>query len=109
MNDDNTQIAIKIHPQVDNGPQPASDGFSGGALTCHCATNPVRVSLTAQTAHIHVCGYSKFWKPDGAVFSQVAVVGRDHVEVIENADKLKVVDPSAVMHRYACKDCGVHM
>ena len=26
-----------------------------------------------------------------------------------NGDKLKVVDPSATIQRYACKDCGVHM
>ncbi len=28
---------------------------------------------------------------------------------MENADKLGIVDPSAVIQRYACKGCGVHM
>jgi S-(hydroxymethyl)glutathione synthase len=39
----------------------------------------------------------------------VAVVPRDNVTTIANADKLKVVDPSAAIQRYACRDCGVHM
>jgi S-(hydroxymethyl)glutathione synthase len=29
--------------------------------------------------------------------------------VIDNGDKLAVVDQSAVIKRYACKGCGVHM
>jgi S-(hydroxymethyl)glutathione synthase len=29
--------------------------------------------------------------------------------VTENADKLAIVDPDAAIHRYACRDCGVHM
>ncbi|MBI6629163.1 S-(hydroxymethyl)glutathione synthase [Pontibaca salina] len=103
------QHNLKIHPQVDNGVEPASEGFTGGTLTCHCATNPVRVKLSAQTAHNHVCGCTKCWKPNGAVFSQVAVIARDHVDISENADKLEVVDPSAVIQRHACKECGVHM
>jgi S-(hydroxymethyl)glutathione synthase len=56
-----------------------------------------------------VCGCTKCWKPKGALFSQVAVVPRDKLKVAANGDKLKVVDPNAVIKRYACKDCGVHM
>ena len=43
------------------------------------------------------------------MFSQIAVVPRDSVDVSANADKLKIVDESATIHRYACKECGVHM
>jgi S-(hydroxymethyl)glutathione synthase len=100
---------VKIHPAVDNGVKPASPGFSGGTLSCRCRTNPVKVKISAQTAHNHVCGCTKCWKPAGAVFSQVAVVGRDKLEVVENADKLEVVDPSAAIQRHACRECGVHM
>ncbi|MCB1885051.1 MAG: S-(hydroxymethyl)glutathione synthase [Geminicoccaceae bacterium] len=100
---------VKIHPQVDNGVHAGREGFAGGTLTCHCATDPVKVRVDAQTAHNHVCGCTKCWKPTGAVFSQVAVVSRDKVHVVENGDKLKVVDPSAVIQRYACTGCGVHM
>ncbi len=100
---------VKIHPAVDNGIKQGNPNFSGGVLSCHCATSPVRVRINAQTAHNHVCGCTKCWKPDGAVFSQVAVVGRDAVEVIENGDKLEVVDPSMTILRHACRDCGVHM
>jgi S-(hydroxymethyl)glutathione synthase len=43
------------------------------------------------------------------MFSQVAVVPRDKVNVSENASKLKVVDPNAAIQRHACTGCGVHM
>ncbi|WP_152207454.1 S-(hydroxymethyl)glutathione synthase [Marinobacter changyiensis] len=101
--------SVKIHPSVDNGIPPTKEGFAGGELTCHCSENPVKVKVSAQTAHNHVCGCTQCWKPDGAIFSQVAVVGRDAVEVTANEDKLQVVDPNAVIKRHACKECGVHM
>jgi len=100
---------VKIHPSVDSGIKPAAANFSGGTLQCLCAGNKVVVELGAQTAHNHACGCTKCWKPAGAVFSVVAVVGRDKVKVTANGDKLKVVDPSAVIQRYACKDCGAHL
>jgi S-(hydroxymethyl)glutathione synthase len=43
------------------------------------------------------------------MFAMVAVVPRDAVTVAANGDKLQVVDPSATIQRYACRDCGVHM
>jgi S-(hydroxymethyl)glutathione synthase len=100
---------ISIHPAVDNGVKPGSSNFSGGTLHCKCASNSVEVTLTAQSAHNHVCGCTKCWKPKGALFSQVAVVPRDKLRVTKNADKLKVVDPNATIQRYACGECGVHM
>ena len=100
---------IAIHPAVDGGTKPASAGFAGGPLVCHCATDPVEVSVTGQCAHNHVCGCTKCWKPKGALFSQVAVAPRDKVQVTKNADKLQVVDPSALIQRTACRACGVHM
>lgn len=100
---------VKIHPAVDNGFPSATPGFAGGTLTCKCATNPVKVKVSAQTAHNHVCGCTKCWKPTGAVFSQIAVVGKEHVKVVQGEDKLQVVDPSATIQRYACRDCGTHM
>jgi S-(hydroxymethyl)glutathione synthase len=69
----------------------------------------VAVAIESQCAHNHVCGCTKCWKPAGALFSQVAVVPRDKVRVTDNRDKLAVVDQSAVIKRYACKGCGVHM
>ena len=100
---------ISIHPAVDNGVQPGSASFAGGTLHCKCASNPVEVSITAQSAHNHVCGCTKCWKPAGALFSQVAVVPRDKLRVSKNADKLKVVDANAAIQRHACTACGVHM
>lgn len=102
-------MAISIHPQVDNGVQPGAASFSGGNLSCKCSDNPVTVSVTSQSAHNHVCGCTKCWKPEGALFSQVAVVPRDSLTVSANADKLTIVDPSAAIQRHACRDCGVHM
>lgn len=100
---------VKIHPSVDNGVQAGTPGFSGGMLRCACADAPVEVTLTSNTAHNHVCGCSKCWKPANALFSMVAVVSRDNLNVTANADKLTVVDASAAIQRHACKECGVHM
>lgn len=101
--------SVKIHPAVDNGVKPGKPNFQGGVLTCLCRSQPVKVRIAAQTAHNHVCGCTKCWKPTGAIFSQIAVVGRDKVQVTENGDKLAIVDPNAAIQRYACKNCGVHM
>lgn len=100
---------VKIHPAVDDGVKRSNPDFSGGVLTCHCATDPVKVRVGAQTAHNHVCGCTKCWKPDGAIFSQVAVVARDAMKVLENGDKLQVIDAATAIRRHACRDCGVHM
>lgn len=102
-------MGVAIHPSVDYGIKPATPGFSGGTLVCKCTDRPVKVQISAQSAHNHVCGCTKCWKPDGATFSMVAVVPRDSLKVVENEDKLKVVDSSAAIQRYACTGCGVHM
>ena len=102
-------MATSIHPSVDQGLKPAAANFAGGTLSCKCSDKKVTVSIKGQCAHNHVCGCTKCWKPSGALFSQIAVTGRDNVKVTANEDKLKVVDPSATIKRYACKDCGVHM
>ena len=102
-------MSIAIHPAIDQGTKPAAANFAGGTLSCHCANKKVVVAITGQCAHNHICGCTKCWKPAGALFSQVAVVPRANLKVTANEDKLKVVDPSAVIKRYACKECGVHM
>ena len=101
--------AISIHPSVDKGIWPGITNFPGGTLTCHCADKQVKVRITGDVSFNHACGCTKCWKPDGAMFSVVAVVPRDKLEVIENAQKLKVVDPKAAIQRHACSGCGVHM
>jgi S-(hydroxymethyl)glutathione synthase len=101
--------AISIHPSVDHGIQPAAENFAGGTLVCKCERDPVKVSVKGQCAHNHVCGCTRCWKPDGALFSAVAVVPSANVTVVENGDKLGIVDPAQTIHRYACKECGVHM
>jgi S-(hydroxymethyl)glutathione synthase len=102
-------MAISIHPSVDNGVQPGSATFAGGTLTCKCAQGPVTVSIKGNVAFNHACGCTKCWKPAGALFSVVAVVSRDNLGVKENAQKLKIADAAAVIQRYACTGCGVHM
>ncbi|HEX7081424.1 MAG TPA: S-(hydroxymethyl)glutathione synthase [Gammaproteobacteria bacterium] len=102
-------MPVAIHPAVDGGLKPAAENFAGGTLRCHCATDKVEVAITGQCAHNHVCGCTKCWKPAGALFSQVAVVPRENLRVTKNEGKLQAVDPGAVIKRYACRDCGVHM
>ncbi len=101
--------SVKIHPAVDGGLKPAAKNFAGGTLLCNCSQNRVEIAIKGQCAHNHVCGCTKCWKPKGALFSQIAVVGRDNLSVKANGNKLAIVDPKAAIQRYACKDCGVHM
>lgn len=102
-------MSVSIHPSVDHGVGHAAPGFSGGTLHCKCSSDRVEVTVSAQTAHNHVCGCTKCWKPEGANFSMVAVVPRDHLKVTAHEEKLKAVDPSAAIVRHACTGCGVHM
>jgi S-(hydroxymethyl)glutathione synthase len=101
-------MTLSIHPSVDRGIQAGREDFAGGALECACP-DPVIVKIESQSAHNHVCGCTKCWKPKDALFSQVAVVPREKLTVIANMYKLKIVDETAAIQRYACKDCGVHM
>lgn len=101
--------AIKIHPAVDSGLRPAAENFAGGTLQCKCSQDRVAVAIKGQCAHNHVCGCTKCWKPEGALFSQVAVVPRENLSITQNGDKLDVVDSSAAIQRHACTECGVHM
>ncbi|MEE8304695.1 MAG: S-(hydroxymethyl)glutathione synthase [Candidatus Tectomicrobia bacterium] len=98
-----------LHPAIDDGIKAGKDDFAGGYLHCHCNTEAVQVTVTSQSAHNHACGCSQCWKPEGALFSLCAVVPRDSLSVTANENKLAIVDDSAVIQRYACKDCGVHM
>ena len=100
---------VSIHPAVDRGVKAAAKNFAGGTLSCQCAKQKVTVTIGAQTAHNHVCGCTKCWKPKGSLFSQVAVIARAKLKVSANESKLSVVDPKATIKRYACKECGVHM
>src|ERR1700756_5823791 len=101
--------SISIHPSVDSGIKPGAKDFTGGTLVCKCSQNPFKVTVNSQSAYNHACGCTKCWKPQGALFSLVAVVPRNKLSVTENADKLEVVDPNAAIQRYACKGCGVHL
>ena len=100
---------VKIHPAVDGGVRKGSKDFAGGRLRCGCGKDRVEVRVGANVVHNHVCGCSKCWKPEGALFSQIAVVPRDKVEVTANGDKLEIVDEAAAIQRHACHECGVHM
>ncbi len=100
---------VHIHPLVDSGVKPGTTGFNGGTLVCKCASDQVKVKIDGSISYNHACGCTKCWKPAGADFSIVAVVPRDKLHVMQNENKLHVVDPSATIQRHACKGCGVHM
>jgi S-(hydroxymethyl)glutathione synthase len=102
--------AIALHPAIDRGiAKSAKKGFAGGKLTCLCATDPVVVEISSQSAHNHACGCTKCWKPEGAIFSVVAVAPSDKVKVLANEHKLKIVDENALILRHACTGCGAHL
>ena len=102
-------MTVHIHPSVDNGVKKGSGSFAGGTLVCKCKDKPVKVGIKGDVAHNHACGCTKCWKPAGATFSVVAVVPRDNVTVLENGDKLHIIDASTTIQRHACKVCGTHM
>ena len=98
-----------LHPSIDDGVKSGSGSFPGGTLACHCSERPVKVAIKGDIAHNHACGCTKCWKPEGATFSVIAVVPRDNVSVVENGDKLEIVDEKAAIQRHACAGCGVHL
>lgn len=102
-------MTVHIHPSIDNGVKKGTGSFTGGTLVCKCSDKPVKVEIKGDVAHNHACGCTKCWKPDDSVFSMIAVVPRQNLTVVENGDKLQVVDPAAVIQRHACKVCGTHM
>lgn len=108
--DTNNMARVNIHPAVDNGVTvKAQPGFSGGTLACNCKADPVEVTVQSDYLFNHLCGCTLCWKPAGAKFSMLAVAPRDKVKVTRHEEKLKVVNPKALIQRYACKDCGAHM
>lgn len=100
---------ISLHSAIDNGFSKGDPSFPGGTIRCLCKSNPVELTLTSNVVHNHACGCSKCWKPNGALFSLIAVVPREKLSVTANADKLAVIDENATILRYACKECGVHI
>src|SRR3979411_1230762 len=102
-------MAVHIHPSVDNGVKQGTGNFAGGTLVCKCKDRPVKVGIKGDVAHNHACGCTKCWKPDGAIFSVVAVVPRENVTVLENGDNLVVSSASPTPARLPCRACGTHM
>src|ERR1700751_2168660 len=102
-------MTVALHPSIDNGIKQGTGSFAGGTLVCKCTDHPVKVGIKGDGATNRPWGCTRCWKPQGANFSVVAVVPRQNVTVLENGDKLQIVDPSAVIQRYACKACGTHM
>jgi len=92
-------MTVHIHPSIDNGVRKGSGNFAGGTLVCKCKDKQVKVGIKGDVAHNHACGCTKCWKPEGAIFSVVAVVPRDNLTVLENGDKLHVVDAAAATQR----------
>ena len=102
-------MTVSLHPSIDNGIKPGSASFAGGTLTCHCTDQPVKLSVASDALHNHACGCTKCWKPEGAIFSVVAVVPKDTLTILQNGDKLAIIDESATIQRHACTVCGVHL
>src|SRR3981081_925624 len=103
-------MTVHIHPSIDSGVKKGSGSFAGGTLVCKCKDGkPVKVGIKGDVAHNHACGCTKCSKPERADLSVAAVVPRDSVTVLENGDKLHIIDASAAIQRHACKVCGTHM
>ena len=101
------RVALPLHPSVD-APQRQPVGLVGATLSCLCA-KPVRVRLSEEIAHNHLCGCSQCWKPPSATLAQTAVVPSGTLDVVEGGERLEIVDKAQKVQRYACASCGVHL
>ncbi len=90
-------MALSLHPSIDNGLR--GEGFRGRHTCCRCTSNQVNVALKGNVLFNHACGCTKCWKPAGAMFSVVAVISKNNVNVTANGNKLKIVDPSAAIQQ----------
>lgn len=99
--------SIQLHPSV--GSSAVRSVSEATVLRCACPDDVVELTLTAPVAHDHLCGCSKCWKPDGALFARTAVVASDGATVTANEEKLELVEQGMSISRRACRECGVHM
>src|SRR5437870_7970319 len=102
-------MTVHIHPSIDSGVNKGYGSFTGGTLVCKGKDTPVKIGITCDVAHNHACGCTKCWKPEGATFSVVAVVPRENVAVLENGDKLQIVDTSAAIDRKSTRLNSSHV
>src|SRR5690606_22849816 len=75
-------MALAMKPGVVQGAGFGRGDCSGGTLGGHCRDGPVAVKVSAWVAYDHVSGCTKCCKPEGALFSMVAVVPRDKLEIV---------------------------
>lgn len=99
--------SLPLHPAVDHGVSKAAS--TPLRLQCSCDDAPVSVRVAEAVSHNHLCGCSRCWKPEGALFAQTAVVPRATCDDWRHQEKLAPVDPRAKILRMACSKCGVHM
>ncbi|MGO7897232.1 SRPBCC family protein [Rhizobium ruizarguesonis] len=100
------RAALPLHPATGKVP---NSKIACDSLRCRCQQDPVEATVSAPIYHNHLCGCSKCWKPDGALFAQVAVTPAGSVKDMRNAEKLSIVDATQKIERYACNECGTHM
>lgn len=97
------EAAPELHPALG---RPVGEAAT---LRCRCASDPVTISISTPVRHTHLCGCSKCWRPEGALFALIGVVPAGAAEVTSGAGRMTVVDEAAPIRRAACRDCGTHM
>lgn len=97
---------VSLHPAIGRATSAKSKSWAG---SCRCGNEPVQFEVSEALAHNHLCGCSKCWKPEGAVFAQIAVVPAGEVAVTSNAQKVEAVDATQKIIRHRCRNCGTHI
>lgn len=101
---------IAIHPKVENGITASKiKDFAGGTLECKCPVQKVTIRINKQCSNTHLCGCSKCQKPEGYLFSLISTIPKENLQLINNSEKLSIVDKNATIQRHFCKNCGTHM
>ena len=103
-------MAIAIHPSVDNGVKAGYAEFQrrhADVQMQRCAGDRQHQGQRRLQSRLRL--HQVLEARRARCSRMVAVTPRDNLNVTANAQKLKVVDPSAAIQRYACTGCGVHM
>jgi S-(hydroxymethyl)glutathione synthase len=100
---------VVIHPVIDQPISMHGEPVADLNIHCRCDASPVEIQILTPIQHNHLCGCSKCWKPEGALFAQTAVSSKDGLVIGGDRDKLVVVDPTQSIVRHACSECGVHL
>lgn len=71
-----------------------------------CQCGAVRYRVAAPAEAMYHCHCTMCRRLHGTVFATYAIVGREHLTVLQGADALETFKSSDAVHRRRCRHCG---